>query len=71
MRRYGEDKETICALLCKTLQQTRGAADLISLTYDGESETVTAVFEGGARKINVAMDSGIAMIRDIVNHLGC
>lgn len=67
----GEDKETICKLLCKVLQKTRGAADLVSLTYDSESEIVTAAFEGGTKKINVAMDSGTAMVRDIVNHLGC
>lgn len=67
----GEDKETICKLLCKVLQKTRGAADLVSLTYDSESEIVTAAFEGGTKKINVSMDSGTAMIRDIVNHLGC
>ena len=42
-----EDKETICKLLCKVLQKTRGAADLVSLTYDGESEIVIAAFEGG------------------------
>lgn len=67
----GEDKETICKLLCKVLQKTRGAADLVSLTYDGESEIVTAAFEGGTKKINVSMDSGTAMIRDIVNHCFC
>lgn len=66
-----EDKETICKLLCGVLQKTRGAADLVSLTYDGENEMVTATFKGGTRKINVADDSGTAMIRDIVNHLGC
>ena len=29
------------------------------------------VFEGGSRTINVACDSGTAMIRDIMNHLEC
>lgn len=45
-----EDKETICKLLCKVLQKTRGAADLVSLTYDSESEIVTAAFEGGTKR---------------------
>lgn len=67
----GEDKKTICKLLCKVLQKTRGASDLVSLEYDDNREIVTATFEGGTRLINVAMDSGTAMIQDIVNHLGC
>lgn len=66
-----EDKNKICKLLCKVLQLTRGASDLTSLEYDAEHEIVTANFEGGSKRINVAMDSGTAMIRDIVNHLDC
>lgn len=65
-------KDKICEELCKVLQLTISAADLISLNYDKETEIVTATFENGSsRKINVAWDSGMAMIRDIVNHLGC
>ena len=70
MHRYEEDKEAICKLLCIALQKTRGAADLVCLTYDDENEVVTATFDGGTKTINVAMDSGMAMIRDIINHLG-
>lgn len=66
-----EDKEMICHLLCKTLQKTRGCADLRSLNFDHEDEIVTAIFESRSQKINVACDSGTAMIRDIVNHLRC
>lgn len=66
-----EDKGEICSLLCKALQKTRGASDLLSLEFDSESEIVTATFAGGNRKINVACDSGTAMIRDIINHLEC
>lgn len=66
-----ENKIEICNQLCKALQLTYNASDLVSLDYDPEMEIVTVVFEGGSRKINVAMDSGTAMIRDIVNHLGC
>lgn len=65
-----EDKNKICKSLCKVLQLTRGAFDLISLDYDSETEIVTATFEGGTRKINVAMDSGTAMIRDIMKGIG-
>ena len=66
-----ENKMYICELLCHALQATRGAHDLISLTYIPELEIVEAMFRGGRREINVAMDSGMAMIRDIVNKLGC
>lgn len=64
-----EDKDKICKLLCKVLQLTRGASDLKSLDFNPDAEIVTAVFEGGSRTINVACDSGTAMIRDIMNHL--
>jgi len=64
-----EDKEAICDLLCKTLQKTRGCSDLLSLDLNREDEIVTATFENGSQKINIACDSGMAMIRDIVNHL--
>ena len=67
-----ENKHKIIALLLKTLQATRNAEDLISLEYDEESEVVTALFRsGGKRRISVAMDSGTAMIRDIMRGLGC
>ncbi len=64
-----EDKETICCLLCEVLQKTRGCADLRSLDFGRKDEIVIAVFESRSQKINVAYDSGMAMIRDIVNHL--
>lgn len=67
-----EDKQKICDLLLKTCQATYSAHDLVSLEYDAEREIVTATFaSGGTRDINVAMDSGTAMIRDVMNHLGC
>jgi hypothetical protein len=67
-----EDKQKICELLLKTCQATDNAHDLVALTYDAEAESVTALFEsGGKRVINVAMDSGTAMIRDIMGNLGC
>ena len=67
-----DDKRMICYLLLKTLRVTDNARDLISLTYDAEEETVTALFaSGGTRVINVHMDTGKAMIRDSMNQLGC
>ena len=66
-----EDKHLICALLAVTLHTTRDADDLMSLKFDEDTEIVTVRFTGGGiRKINVAADSGVAMIRDIMKHLG-
>ncbi len=66
-----EDKQQICDLLLKALQTTSGAYDLITLEYIKEDEKVKAKFlSGGVRIINVAMDSGTAMIRDIMRGLG-
>lgn len=67
---YEENKELICDLLCVTLKYTRNLFDLEALKYDVANETVTATFRnGGTRVINVAGDSGTAMIRDIMNGL--
>ena len=66
-----EDKQRILNKLCKALQATDNACDLLYLTYLPHEEVVIVQFEHGRREINVAMDSGAAMIRDVVNHLGC
>lgn len=62
-----ENKHTICRLLATTLASTRQFYDLYALTYDEETETVECRFvNGGTKKVNVAADSGAAMIRDIL-----
>ena len=64
-----EDKQAICDALCYALQLTRGFHDLVAIEYDGTPycETATLVYEyGKGAPINVAMDSGEAMIRDIM-----
>ena len=61
-----EDKQVICRHLLAALQATRNQYDLIDLQYDKEADTVTAVYEGGKKVINVHMDSGFAMILDIM-----
>ncbi len=66
-----EDKQKICDRLLETLKLTRQLYDLIDLDYIEEKELVVAHFEGGGKKeINVAMDSGIAMIKDIIRAIG-
>lgn len=64
-----ENKQDILDFLLPALQLTRACEDLCSLEYDEEMEIVTATFANGSRKINVAMDSGIAMIRDVLAHI--
>lgn len=65
-----EDKQYICNLLLYTLRATRYAHDLAALEYQPEKGQVEATWESGAKRyINVAMDSGYTMIRDIMKHL--
>ena len=66
-----EDKQKILNYLTKALQATDNASDLIGLTYIPDKEYVIVHFEQGMRVVNVHMDSGTAMIKDVVNHLGC
>lgn len=66
-----ENKQLICNYLTLALQETRGAHDLVSLNYDSEKEVVIGTFSGGGTRVcNVMMDSGCAMIRDIMSQLG-
>lgn len=68
-----EDKQKICDLLLPALQATRNLHDLASLKYEriGDyDEIVTATFDNSYSKtVNVSMDSGTAMIRDIVKRI--
>lgn len=69
---HEENKQMICDMLCRALHYTRGAADVTDIQYDADAETATVIFEsGGKRVVNVACDSGTALIRDIMNNLGC
>lgn len=75
-----ENKQMICNALCDALRLTRNAGTgnaLKELRYIPEgngmySEVVRPIFENGTGEdgwydINVSMDSGTAMIIDIVN----
>ena len=67
-----ENKQLICDLLCATLQATRDQHDLKSLTYqelDEDTQHVTIAWENGGTSVNVSLDSGISMIRDILKAL--
>lgn len=64
-------KQIILNKLCEAIHMTTAGDDLVALRYDPEAETVHADFECAydARQINVAKDSGWAMIKDVVNNL--
>ena len=65
-----ENKQEICKALVPVLQMTRNLYDLEDLTFDPEQELVTATFSSGfTKKANVAADSGIAMICDIIRQI--
>lgn len=63
-----EDMQKILDLFKQTLQATINQHDLIDLRYysDKSKDVVIVTYEGGTLEVNVAMDSGIAMIRDIL-----
>lgn len=65
-----ENKQEICNLLCVALRATRDQSDLTDVIYrqmPNDNEIVTLFYENGhKRSINVNMDSGIAMIRDVL-----
>ena len=65
-----EDKQKICDLLLPALQATRSLYDLQELEYSEGRDLVYAKFESGYQKVvNVAMDSGTAMIQDIIKQI--
>ena len=65
-----ENKQEICDSLCVTLQKTRDQRDLLSLTFDEALEIVIAEYTDGDKKeINVWGDSGVALIKDIIEQL--
>lgn len=65
-----ENKQLICDLLTETLKATRDQADVVSIKFrelGPDDQEVTVTYEnGGFRSVNVSLDSGIAMIRDIL-----
>lgn len=65
-----ENKQEICDSLCVTLQKTRDQKNLESLTFDENLEIVIAKYADGEKKeISVWGDSGIALIKDVIEEL--
>lgn len=68
-----EDKARICEALVPVLQMTRNYHDLVSLRYEkpGDyTEVVVGTYANGTElTAHVSMDSGEAMIRDIMRQI--
>lgn len=64
-------RKKICDLLVKALRVPEKVYDIESLTYNEGNGTVEVRFIGERnRRISVVTDSGTAMVRDIMKHLG-
>lgn len=66
-----ENKKQITQMLLPVLQATDNLSDLVALEYttgdSGYPELVIATFANGAqKKINVSLDSGTSLIKDVI-----
>lgn len=62
-----ENKEKIVMLLEVLLKQTRAGKDIECLQLNEKQDEVTIIFDSGyRRKVNIAADSGIAIISDVL-----
>ena len=67
-----ENKQQILDYLLKAVQATRAGNDVSALKFDADKELVYVYFDNSTtpgRSINVAMDSGIAILKDVINHI--
>lgn len=65
-----EDKRIILYYLLLAVKETRVGQEIITMSLTPDTEKVIVYYKGGSeQEINVACDSGIAMIRDIVNQI--
>lgn len=65
-----EDKKRIIDLLLPAVQATRAGEDVTELLLSEDQKTVMIVYEHGHReRVNVAYDSGCALIRDVMRHI--
>lgn len=64
-----ENKEDIIARLKLLLMATRAGSSIVDMKLNEAQDKVTIVFEGGKKEINIAADSGIAIIRDVIRNI--
>lgn len=62
-----EDKQAICNALCEALKLTQAFHDIVGIDYNAGSEKAIVIFDDdNSVDINVAFDSGAAMMMDIL-----
>ena len=62
-----ENRQKICDLLLLTLKATRSGGSIKRLVYDDYTESVIVTYSNGSEKrVNIACDSGVALIRDVM-----
>lgn len=67
---FNENKKEIVLRLKLLLMATRAGNDIKKLVLSEDEEYITIVRENGAeKKVCIAMDSGIALIRDVIKEL--
>lgn len=65
-----ENKNDIVKRLKLLLMATRAGSGIENLVLNEAQDTVTIMFKtGSSRKVNIAGDSGIAIIKDVVKAL--
>lgn len=68
-----EDKQAICDALCKALLPTIVGRDLQSIEYrclgPWTDRAILHFSDGNSHEVNISMDSGAAMIRDIMREM--
>lgn len=66
-----ENKKLILSYFLRCLQLTDAGEAIEAIELSDDKETATIIFRNGfKRPVNVACDSGIAMIRDIAKAIG-
>lgn len=69
-REQMEDKKEIIFWLKQALRATRAGADIAKMKLMDDGDTVQITFNSGCTKdINIACDSGIAIIKDVASSL--
>lgn len=65
-----ENKQDIVKRLKLLLLATRAGSNIEDMVLNEKQDEITIIFkQGGSRRINIAGDSGIAIIKDVINRL--
>lgn len=68
-RRWYEWKSYEMRAAGEAVQMTRAGEDVMGMEMTPDEEWVYILYRGGSKRVPVAMDSGIAFMRDILNHM--